>query len=59
MLRGMGLREAARSYNVPVETLRQRVNGNVAIDCRPGPETVLQTLHVYTRYTCIYMKREI
>lgn len=28
-------------YNVPVETLRRRVNGTVALECRPGPATVL------------------
>ena len=38
---GMPLREAARLYNVPVETLRQRTTGKVALDCRPGPATVL------------------
>jgi len=38
---GMGLREAARLFNVPVETLRRRVNGTVSVDCRPGPHTVL------------------
>ena len=37
----MGLREAARAYNVPVETLRRRVAGVVSIDCRSGPPTVL------------------
>ncbi len=37
---GKGLREAARLYNVPVETLRRRVNGTVMLDCRPGPATV-------------------
>ena len=37
----MGLRQAARAYNVPVETLRLRVAGIVDIDCRPGPPTVL------------------
>ena len=31
----------SRLYNVPLETLRRRVNGTVAIDCRPGPNTVL------------------
>ena len=30
---GMGLREAARAYNVPVETLRRCVAGIVHIDC--------------------------
>ena len=38
---GLGLREAARQYNVPVETLRRRVTGAVSTDCRPGPTTVL------------------
>ena len=37
----IGLREAARQYNVPVETLRRRVTGAVSTDCRPGPTTVL------------------
>ena len=38
---GEGLREAAKLYNVPVETLRRRVNGKVDIDWCPGPPTVL------------------
>ena len=38
---GSGLRQAARAYNVPVETLRRRVNGTVEVDCKPGPPTVL------------------
>ena len=38
---GATLRESARLYNVPLEMLRRRVNGTVAIDCRPGPNTVL------------------
>ena len=38
---GMGLRTAARQYNVPVETLRRRVIGIVDMDCKPGPSTVL------------------
>ena len=38
---GKGLREASRLYDVPVETLRRRVNGLVEMDCRPGPATVL------------------
>lgn len=37
---GKGLRKAARSYNVPIETLRRRVNGTVNLECRPGPATV-------------------
>lgn len=38
---GKGLREASRLYNVPVETLRRRVIGQVEVGCRPGPATVL------------------
>uniref|UniRef100_A0A1X7TMN9 HTH psq-type domain-containing protein n=1 Tax=Amphimedon queenslandica TaxID=400682 RepID=A0A1X7TMN9_AMPQE len=38
---GKGLRESARLYNVPVETLRRRTNGTVHVDCKPGPATVL------------------
>ena len=37
----MSLREAARKYNVPVETLRRRTAGLVSLDCRPGPPTIL------------------
>ena len=40
---GKGLREAARLYNVPVESLRRRVLGTVSIDCQPGPPTILTT----------------
>jgi len=36
-----GLREAARFYNIPVKTLRRRVNGSVKVGCKPGPSTVL------------------
>lgn len=38
---GTGIREASRLYNVPIETLRRRVTGQVEIGCRPGPTTVL------------------
>ena len=38
---GNSLRQAARLYNVPVETLRRRVNGAVSVDCKPGPSTIL------------------
>lgn len=37
----MTLCEAARVYNVPVETLRKRVVGTVSLDCKLGPPTVL------------------
>ena len=40
---GKGLREAARLYNVPVESLRRRVLGTVSVDCRPGSPTILTT----------------
>ena len=36
-----GLREAARTYNVPIETLRRRATGQVSLDCRSGPSTTL------------------
>ena len=35
-----GLREAVRNYNAPVETLR-RASGQVPLDCKSGPGTVL------------------
>ena len=38
---GGGIRETSKLYNIPIETLRPRVNGSVSIDCRPGPSTVL------------------
>ena len=38
---GKGLREAARLYNVPIESLRRRVNGSVDLFCKPGPPTIL------------------
>ena len=37
----IGLREAARLYNIPVETLRRHVNGSVEVGARPGPATIL------------------
>lgn len=36
-----GLREAARLYNIPTETLRRHVSGAVSLHCRPGPATDL------------------
>ena len=38
---GKGLREMARLYNLPVESLRRRIIGSVELNCRPGPPTVL------------------
>ena len=32
---------ASRTYNVPFDTLRRRVNGSVKPGCKPGPSTVL------------------
>ena len=37
---GMSLRQAAKVYNVPVETTRRTVLGKVSVDCKPGPATV-------------------
>ena len=37
----VGLREAARLYNVPVETLRRRIVGTIRMNCKPGRETIL------------------
>ena len=39
--RGMSVREAARLYNLPFETLRTRVVEKVDLECRSGPPTVL------------------
>ena len=38
---GMSVREAARLYNLPYETLRRRVVEKVDLECRSGPPTVL------------------
>ena len=38
---GMNVREAARLYNLPFETLRRRVVEKVELNCRSGPPTVL------------------
>ena len=38
---GMSVREAAKLYNLPFETLRRRVVGKVDLECRSGPPTVL------------------
>ena len=37
---GNSLREAARLYNVPVETLRRRTTGSVSLECKPGPSII-------------------
>ena len=41
VINSKGLREASRMHNVPVETLRRRVTGSVAMGCKPGPATIL------------------
>ena len=38
---GNAVCEAARLYNVPVETLCRRVIGTVDLACKPGPSTIL------------------
>ena len=35
------VREAARIYKLPFETLRRRVTGSVEAGCKPGPGTIL------------------
>lgn len=37
----LSLTEGSRMYNVPLETLRRRVNETVAVGCQPGPKSVL------------------
>ena len=44
---GMGLREASRYYNVPVETLSRCVNGEVSVLSRPCPPTLLTPCEEY------------
>ena len=36
-----GLRQAARESDVPVTTLKRRVDGEVPLNAKPGPPTVL------------------
>lgn len=36
-----GLRQAAREFDVPVTTLKRRVDGEVPLNAKPGPPTVL------------------
>ena len=38
---GMAVREAARLYNLPFETLQRRAVGVVGLECSSGPPTVL------------------
>ena len=38
---GKGLREASKLYNIPVETIRRHIIGQVGVGSRPGPATVL------------------
>ena len=52
---GMGVREAARLYNLPYETLRRRVVETVGLECRPGPPTVL-TQHEEAELTSYCVK---
>ena len=42
--KGKDLREAARLYNVPVETLRRQVTGALDIACRPWPSYCLRVI---------------
>ena len=36
-----GVRQAAREFDVPVTTLKRRVDGEVPLNAKPGPPTVL------------------
>ena len=45
-----GLMEAARLYNIPVETLRRHVNGSVEVGARPGPATILKDEDMLVKY---------
>ena len=41
-IHGKGLRQAAGEYDVPITTLiKRQVDGEVSIDAKPGPRTVL------------------
>ena len=40
-IHGKGLRQAAREFDVPVTTLKRRVDDLVSVDAKPGPPTVL------------------
>ena len=40
-IEGKGLRQAAREYDVPIATLKRRVDDQVAVRAKPGPSTVL------------------
>ena len=44
-----GLREAARLYNIPVETLMRHVNGSVEVGARQGQQLSLRM----RRRTCL------
>ena len=56
---GLGLREASRQCNVPVETLRRRVVGAVGVDCKPGPPTVLTAEGEQKLVDCLIEMSEI
>ena len=40
-LQGKGLRQTARDFDVPVTTLKRRVDGTVPVNATPGPATML------------------
>ena len=44
---GSSLRAASRLYNV---TLKRKVMGQVDVECRPGPQTVLSEIEVVLRW---------
>ena len=52
---GSSLRAASRLYNVPIESLRRRVIGQVDVECRPSPQTVLSKEEDHLAKYCIEM----
>ena len=52
---GSSLRSASRLYNVPIESLRRKVIGQVDVECRPGPQTVLRKEEDRLAEYCIKM----
>ena len=52
---GSSLRATCRLYNVPIETLRRRVMGQVDVECRPGPQTILSKEEDCLAEYCIEM----
>ena len=52
---GMGIREASRLYNVSCETLRQRVNHVVVLECRSPPTVLTEDEEHQVAMYCVKM----